>query len=159
MRRPKQSTRTVTTALLLAMLVEACGGGSTPPAEPPGSQAYQAPSPSPAPSASGSPGPSGLQASPSGNAFVLIATDNKFTPASYNVRANTTYSITMTNKGEALHNWRINDSKTEDGKDIAINLIEGGKSGSTTFMLSKQGTYHFICDVHPDEMKGSLTVN
>jgi plastocyanin len=65
----------------------------------------------------------------------------------------------MSNAGEAIHNWHIIDAKTAGGKEITTDLTAPHKASSVTFAISKPGIYHFQCDVHPDTMKGTLTVN
>jgi plastocyanin len=142
-------------ALAVTLAVSACGTGSAP----------AQPSASPTPSGSGAGAkPSAAAAeqstalAESGNLLVETATDNKFSPASYAIKAGDTYTLALSNKGQALHNWRINDAKGPDGKDISAPLLESGRTASVSFSLAKAGTYHFVCDVHPEEMTGTLSV-
>lgn len=87
-----------------------------------------------------------------------IATDNKFSVTAATVPANTEITLEFDNRGAALHNWRLLNVKDKDGKDIATQLLAGGKTETLKFTIAQPGTYTFHCDVHPTEMKGELTV-
>lgn len=88
----------------------------------------------------------------------IIATDNKFDKTSLTIKAGTPATVTMENKGAAIHNWHVLNVKSKDGKDITTGLLPGGQSDTITFEIDTPGTYNFQCDVHPVEMKGTLTV-
>jgi plastocyanin len=96
--------------------------------------------------------------SAAGNALTEVATDNKFAQTAYVLDAGASYTLTLVNEGQAIHNWHILNAKGSDGKEITSRLVDPGKSDRLTFSLSKPGTYRFLCDVHPDEMKGTITV-
>jgi plastocyanin len=101
------------------------------------------------------------RASPAAGAAQAIdetMTDNKFSATAVTVKANQPVTITAPNKGAAVHNWNLIGQKDASGKDIKTALLDPGKSESITFTISKPGTYNFQCDVHPTEMKGTLTV-
>jgi len=66
--------------------------------------------------------------------------------------------VTFTNKGSAIHNFHIKGLKGADGNDVQTALIGGGQTATVTFTPDKAGTYTFVCDVHPVEMTGTLTV-
>ncbi len=87
-----------------------------------------------------------------------ITTDNKFSKTNFNVPAGQAVTLTLTNRGQAIHNWHVLDVKDENGKDILVPLTQAGQTTSVTFTISTPGTYHFQCDVHPTEMTGTLTV-
>lgn len=93
-----------------------------------------------------------------GTILTEIATDNKFSQTTYTIKAGQQYTLNFQNSGQAIHDWHILDQKSAAGKDIAVPLTEGGKTSSVTFIIDKPGTYNFHCDVHPDEMKGTITV-
>jgi plastocyanin len=98
--------------------------------------------------------------SPVAGAAVLteITTDNKFSPTKLAAKAGVPVALTVQNKGSAVHNWHVTDTKDDSGKEIKTDLTDAGKSSSVTFTISKPGTYHFRCDVHPSDMTGTLTV-
>ena len=88
----------------------------------------------------------------------IVSADNKFDTTRLTVPANQPVTVTLQNKGQAIHNWRVLTVKDADGKDIATQLLPGGQSETIRFTLAAPGTYAFQCDTHPAEMKGSLTV-
>lgn len=128
-------------------LVSACGGSQAP--NPAGV------SPAASPGSVQTAEPTG---SASGSDLVEVATDNKFSPTSYTIKAGVPYTLRLDNKGAAIHNWHILGAKGSDGKEITGAIVDPGKSDTLRFAVSQPGTYRFICDVHPDEMKGTLTV-
>lgn len=85
----------------------------------------------------------------------IVATDNKFDLKRIVVPAGQEVTLTVQNKGEALHNFHVFGVKTDDGQEIQTSLTE--KLVTTKFTLSQKGTYDYRCDVHP-EMNGKLTV-
>lgn len=138
----------ITSFAILGLTVwSACGGASHNPS----------PSPTEAPVTSVSP-PS-FAATQSANALVETATDNKFSQTSLSIHAGQAYTLTLVNKGQAVHNLRLDNVKAPDGKDVAVPLVEPGKSGYVSFTVAKSGTYQFVCDVHPTEMRGTITVD
>lgn len=139
---------------IVILLVGACGSTGSP--GPAGGAATAPSNTSATPAAAGGSKPETAPASET--ALTEVATDNKFSAVSYTIMAGTPYTLTLQNKGEALHNWHILGVKGTDGKDVDSPLADGGRSVSFTFTAAKAGTYRFQCDVHPDEMKGSVTV-
>jgi plastocyanin len=97
----------------------------------------------------------------SGN-ITIIATDkgtadNRFEPKEFTVPANQKVTVTLENKGSAIHNFQIIGQKGPDGQDIQTPLLPAGQKGSVEFSLPA-GTYDFFCAVHPVDMRGKLTV-
>lgn len=131
-----RGTATMATALAV-MLLMACGGGTT-------SQTRATPT-------------AGGGAAPAG-ALVIVATDNKFDKTELTVRANQPVTLTLQNRGEAIHNWHLLNVKDKDGKDITTMLLPAGQSQTITFTIAQTGTFEYTCDVHPTEMRGKLTV-
>ena len=89
----------------------------------------------------------------------LTATDNKFSQTTITAKAGQPVTVTFTNKGAAVHDFHVLGLKGADGKDVQTALVESGGSASVTFTPQKAGSYTFQCDVHPAEMRGTLTVN
>ena len=55
------------------------------------------------------------------------------------------------------HNIHFFDKK--GGNSIAsADITNGGQSATITFTPQTAGAYYFQCDVHPDQMFGTLTV-
>lgn len=86
------------------------------------------------------------------------ATDNKFSVTRMGVAANQSVTVNFKNNGAALHNWHVQNVKSTNGQDITTPLLPGGQGQTVTFTIATAGTYTFICDVHPTEMKGTLVV-
>jgi plastocyanin len=98
--------------------------------------------------------------SPAAGATALteVTTDNKFSETKLTVKAGVPVTLTVQNKGSAVHNWHLLDVKDDSGKEIKTDLTDAGKTSSVTFTIGKPGTYKFQCDVHPSDMTGTLTV-
>ena len=88
----------------------------------------------------------------------IVSTDNKFDTTRLTVPAGQAVTLTLQNKGQAIHNWHLLNVKDAAGNDVATQLLPGGQSETITFTLDAPGTFSFQCDTHPAEMKGSLTV-
>jgi len=88
-----------------------------------------------------------------------ITTDDKFSQTSYTVYAGQQVTIDVENQGSNPHNMHILGVTNPDGSDIKTDILSAGNSAKLTFTIDKPGTYNFQCDVHPTEMKGTVTVN
>ena len=77
------------------------------------------------------------------------------------VKASTDVTVSVTNKGKAIHNLRIAGAddafNTSDDFVSKPNNIPAGGKASLTFKIDKPGTYKFRCDFHPDST-GTVTV-
>jgi plastocyanin len=103
----------------------------------------------------------GAEAAAGGGApgeLAQTATDNKFSPTSFTIDHGTKATLTLQNKGTATHNWHVLNVKNPDGSDIKTDLTDGGKTATISFEVDQPGQYPYQCDVHPTEMKGTLTV-
>jgi plastocyanin/mono/diheme cytochrome c family protein len=90
-------------------------------------------------------------------------TDNAFDMPAIAVNAGTAATVTVNNKGQALHNWEIVDANGKivndaGGKPVMVALTDPAKSNSVTFTITTPGIYKFQCDVHPQEMIGQIAV-
>lgn len=92
----------------------------------------------------------------------VIATDNKFNVTRMGAPVNQPVTVQFKNDGAALHNWHVQNVQGTNGQQVIIGppptFIAGGQGGSLTFTIATPGTYNFICDVHPVEMKGTFLV-
>jgi plastocyanin len=113
-----------------------------------------------APAAGGAPAAGAGPAAPGApaGAIVIVATDNKFDRTQITIKANEPTTVTLQNKGSAIHNWHVLNVKDKDGKEITTKLLTGGQSETITFTITQTGTFDYLCDVHPVEMRGKLTV-
>ena len=129
-------------AILLAVSV-ACGGGSS--------------------------GSSSASAAPA-TSFDLVASDSgsknffefkgKKQP-NLVVKAGTEVTVSVTNKGKAIHNMRIagvdGSFNTADDFVSKPETINAGGKATLAFKVDKPGSYKFHCDFHPDST-GTITV-
>lgn len=76
----------------------------------------------------------------------------EYTPADVTVKANQT--VTWTNEGSAKHTVTAEKGQAIDFKSPTL------ANGDAPFIQSfgTPGTYKFFCSVHPDKMKGTITV-
>jgi plastocyanin/mono/diheme cytochrome c family protein len=92
----------------------------------------------------------------------IVATDNKFDITRMGAPVNTPVTVRLQNDGAALHNWNVQNVQGANGQPIIIGppptFLAAGQSGSITFTITTPGTYNYICDVHPVDMKGTLVV-
>ncbi len=87
--------------------------------------------------------------------ITVVAKDNSYTPKEISTKAGQKTTVTLENKGAALHNLQIKDMKGPDGKDVQTELLPGGQTGTIEFTLNP-GMYEFFCSVHPVEMRGTI---
>lgn len=100
----------------------------------------------------------GGPAAPAGT-VELNATDNKFNKSSIDAEAGKELTVNFKNNGKVPHNVRFLDKKggsTLSGT-TAGEIVTGGQGYAIKFTPSA-GTYYYQCDVHPDQMVGSLNV-
>ena len=92
----------------------------------------------------------------------VIATDNKFNRGSVGgAVTGAPFTVTFKNNGKVPHNIHFLDKKggSDVAKGAAGAIINGGESATLTFTVAAAGNYYYQCDVHPDQMSGTLTVN
>ncbi|MGH2600895.1 MAG: cupredoxin domain-containing protein, partial [Dehalococcoidia bacterium] len=97
--------------------------------------------------------------SPGPGSITQVATDNKFSQTQLSANANEQTSLTLRNDGSAIHNWHVTGVTGANGQPIQTTLLPGGQSETIQFTIGQAGTYNFLCDVHPTEMTGRITVN
>ena len=82
-----------------------------------------------------------------GSANEVAAVDFAFEPETVEISAGD--SLTWTNEGETIHNVK--------GKGFFSEAIDPGGSYEHTF--DEPGTYEYLCNLHPDQMKGTVEVS
>jgi plastocyanin len=70
----------------------------------------------------------------------------KFEPAAVEIKAGS--SVTWTNHDNFSHTVKVEDGDVHD--------LDRGKS--VTISFPKPGTYHYLCTLHPHDMKGEVIV-
>jgi plastocyanin len=154
-------------ALLTLLAVAACGdstdGDTTSKAPPAASPAAHTGSGAlGGASAAISPAPSAAitrtESSEPVSAITIAATDNVFTPAEFHVRAGYPFTVTLENRGQAAHDWRVRGLADDTGRDVGTRLLTAGQSETVTLTIDRPGEYALYCEVHPIDMRGKLTV-
>lgn len=88
----------------------------------------------------------------------VVGTDNKFDKTKLEAAAGD-LTISFKNAGKVKHNLHLLDKK--GGATIAPGaegkIIDGGQTDTLKFKASA-GAYYYQCDLHPDQMTGTLTV-
>ncbi len=84
--------------------------------------------------------------------------DNFFSPKNLTVRVGQQVTVLVTNDGKAFHNWAVVNPSDPSGTHPESPLLKPGEKGQVVFTFAQAGTYAFHCDVHPQEMTGTLVV-
>ena len=87
---------------------------------------------------------------PSGPTKDLTAQDFAFDPTEITVEAGREVTFVVDNKDSAEHNLTIADLDVDQD-------VEGGETANAT-VTPDAGSYQFHCKYHPDQMKGTVTV-
>ena len=89
-----------------------------------------------------------------------VTTDDKFSVTAINVKVGQPLTITVQNKGAAIHNWALTDAagKAAASGQNATQLVQPNQTDSITLTFTKAGTFDYQCQVHPTEMTGKVTV-
>lgn len=77
----------------------------------------------------------------------VAAVDFAFEPEKAEIQAGD--SVTWTNEGETIHNVK--------GKGFFSEAIDPG--GSYEERFEKPGTYEYLCNLHPNQMRGTVVVS
>ncbi len=103
--------------------------------------------------------PAGVDIDCADGACTLVARDNKFDQVTLTGAAGAAIDLTFENKGKLQHN--VHFMTAPGGADLAPgsngNIIPTG-TVQVKFSPSAAGSFYYQCDLHPTEMKGTLTV-
>ncbi|MEP7215463.1 MAG: cupredoxin domain-containing protein, partial [Anaerolineaceae bacterium] len=98
----------------------------------------------------------------SAGTFTQLMSDNVFGTKTFTLSIGQPVTFNLVNNGKVVHNMRIADAKgSYDSSQSAVSvpeLVPAGKTGTLTWTPTAAGTYDFRCDVHPDQMTGTITV-
>ena len=90
----------------------------------------------------------------------MVAKDIQFSPRAIKAGVGVEVTVTLDNQDAGvLHNISFYDSPQASNVILEGELIAGVATVVETFTApSSPGSYFFRCDVHPDQMTGSLIV-
>lgn len=86
---------------------------------------------------------------------ILATAQLKFVPAELSATVGQLFKGRLVQRGEIPHNIEIKDFGVRPGDTLTT---KGGDTKEFSFTPSKAGKFTFVCTVHPNEMKGTLTV-
>ena len=90
-------------------------------------------------------------------AVELSAADIAFDANVIQATAGEAFTITFTNNDTVSHNVSLYTE--EDGEEIVLgDVVDGGATVEVEVPALDAGEYFFVCDIHPDEMTGSVVV-
>lgn len=90
--------------------------------------------------------------------ITVVATDNRFDKNALAIPAGQQATITVRNEGNQLHNIHVQGVRATDGTEPQTPLRAGGTTETIRFTITQAGSYTYICDAHPAEMRGTLFV-
>jgi plastocyanin len=151
---PSRRVRSLTVIVAAAALLAACGGGD---------EAAQGPTPTgdettiaPSPTPSATPEPIEVGGGEPVDLKLVVRLD--FLRQRFEVPPGAEVTLTFVNDDPVPHNFSlyVDDSRAES-------IFEGQRilSGTVTYEFGapvEPGTYHFVCDVHPEVMNGDFVV-
>ena len=96
--------------------------------------------------------------SPKGTTVSVTASNTAFDVACLAAPADKQFTLTFENKDSIAHSVAILVSHTAPSPLFHTDTFAGPKKMTYTFGPLKAGTYHFHCEVHPDQMNGTFIV-
>ncbi|MCZ2108343.1 MAG: copper-containing nitrite reductase [Dehalococcoidia bacterium] len=89
----------------------------------------------------------------------ILMEDNFFSPDKVTIKVGEKTTFTLVNTGKVPHNMHVAlaDGNYDNPASITGDIINAGKTGTLEFTPPAAGTYKFRCDIHPDQMFGTIT--
>jgi plastocyanin len=114
--------------------------------------------PTPAPEAEATTAPP-TPAAPGETVIQLVAENIEFDKRALTAASGGSVTIQFDNKDAGVpHNFALYTDQSASQKIFSGDLSTGPEVVTYTFDAPAPGTYYFRCDVHPDTMNGSFTV-
>lgn len=137
-----KALRRIASAVLVGVVVSACGGESDDSAAPPTRSEDAATA----------------SCSPSGPQLTIVADDVSFDRSCLAAPAGKGFEITLENKETVAHNVAILESHDSHDALFSGRTFTGPRTTTYQVDALAAGTYHFHCSVHPEQMKGTFIV-
>jgi plastocyanin len=96
--------------------------------------------------------PAATTAATGGDKVSLTAKGFAWSQTQLTMPAGKQVTVTVDNQDTVEHNFTFKEANAD--KDV-----EGGESAEVSFTTPAAGTYDFICEYHPSQMKGTVTVS
>jgi plastocyanin len=101
-------------------------------------------------------GGDGNRAGGSPTQLTLVAENIAFDTETLTAPVGEEVTIEYDNRDDVPHNLHI---LTEDGEEPATEIETGPVTQTLTFTIDEAGSYTYVCDVHPQQMTGTLQVS
>jgi plastocyanin len=152
--RGRMTRLLVPASLSLLLLASACGGDDT------GTEdGTPSPAASPTETATGSPTPTDSPTGGEGEPIEVEAEDIAFQVSEITVVAGSQVTIEFNNRDDVPHNFAVYESEAAAEEIFSGEILPGPAETTYTFQTpADPGDYFFRCDVHPEEMTGTLVV-
>ncbi len=92
----------------------------------------------------------------SGTSLTLVAEDVAFDTNMLAAQVGEEVTVEYDIRDEVPHNLHV---ITDSGEDPKTEVETGPTTQTLTFTIGKPGSYTYVCDVHPQQMKGTLKVS
>lgn len=103
-------------------------------------------------------GTSGTPAGPAAATSIRVVGENiAFDPTRITAPAGKRVTITFENRDRGIrHNFHLDGGAAGD---FTTEVAEGPATQVLGFTIRQPGSYRYVCDVHPAQMRGTLTVH
>lgn len=92
-----------------------------------------------------------------GGSVEVTAADLEFSVDTITATAGEAFTVSFTNSEGVPHNFSV--YAEEGGDEIAVgNVVSEGETDEVSIDALEPGEYFFVCDVHPQEMTGTIVV-
>ena len=96
-------------------------------------------------------------AAPATGGLTVVAKDLAFKPTELTAAPGEA-TIVLDNEDKVPHNLHLFEGRDASGTSVGSTEIKTGPGNESLKVTLAAGTYFFQCDVHPTQMKGTLTV-
>jgi len=92
-------------------------------------------------------------------AITVVAEDTSFSVGRIEVQAGTTTTVRFENRDTVAHTLTVYVAASPDGPIAAdTGEVAPGETGEAVVLFSAPGEYAFRCEIHPDQMRGTIVV-
>jgi len=114
--------------------------------------------PTAVPTTSATSPPSGATTSGGAGDLTIVAKNITFDKTSLQAPAGPVKITFMNQDTGTVHDFHLFQGSNASGHSVGQTPLIAGPTTQTLTATLAAGTYYFQCDVHPDQMKGTLTV-